>query len=322
MLQKNKTCIYLDLILIILEATLNGNTIRRKIDMACIEHIYSVSALVGSSKCNANCPFCAAKKLRQEAATSIPGMPHTFKSAIKLSARYGGWSLSLTSSGEPTCSPDAVTRALLDYDECAKQGAFFPNVSLFTNGILLADDDFCNKWLPSWKRLGLTSIAVSVHSAIRKLQAEAYGIKEYPSFSKIFNNIKEHDLQCRTTILLRKNGIDTPKKYKHAIETLVEYGSSNISSWSVVNPDGSRNEYTPSRLNMLRIKWWLRNNAKLCHGHTWGGGVYDYNGTLVRITDYVTPHKPNKDYVRQLVVFQDGTVAYSWIKEGAICFKP
>lgn len=72
--------------------------------MSCIEKIYSVSALVGSSKCNANCSFCAARNLRQDA-QSI--MPVTFKSAIKLSARYGGWSLSLTSSGEPTCSPDS-----------------------------------------------------------------------------------------------------------------------------------------------------------------------------------------------------------------------
>ena len=33
------------------------------------------------------------------------------------------------------------------------------------------------------------------------------------------------------------------------------------------------------------------------------------------------PLDPKKDFVRQLVVFQDGTVAYSWIKEGALCMK-
>ena len=81
-------------------------------------------------------------------------------------------------------------------------------------------------------------------------------------------------------------------------------------------------KFSPSRMNMWRIKHWLHTHAKLCHGHIWGGGVYDYNGVLVRMTDYVTKHNPNKDYVRQLVVFQDGMVAYSWIKEGAICFMP
>jgi len=32
-------------------------------------------------------------------------------------------------------------------------------------------------------------------------------------------------------------------------------------------------------------------------------------------------HDPDLDFVRQLVVFQDGTVAYSWIREGALCMK-
>jgi len=35
--------------------------------MACIEKIYSVSALVGNGTCNANCDFCAGKYLRPQA---------------------------------------------------------------------------------------------------------------------------------------------------------------------------------------------------------------------------------------------------------------
>jgi len=71
----------------------------------------------------------------------------------------------------------------------------------------------------------------------------------------------------------------------------------------------------------MSIRYWLHKNTKLCHGHAWGGGVYDYNGSILRLTDYVTRHDPKKDFVRQLVVFQDGTVAYSWIKDGALCMK-
>ena len=47
--------------------------------------------------------------------------------------------------------------------------------------------------------------------------------------------------------------------------------------------------------------------------------VIDVDGKIVRLTDYVTKHDPKKDFVRQLVVLQDGGVYYSWIKEGAIC---
>lgn len=60
--------------------------------MGCIEKIYSVSALVGSNKCNANCAFCAARDLRKDAVKDDL-MPHTFKSALKLSARYGTTSM-------------------------------------------------------------------------------------------------------------------------------------------------------------------------------------------------------------------------------------
>lgn len=289
--------------------------------MGCIEKIYSVSALVGSSACNANCKFCAARSLRKDSNTENK-MPITFKPALMLSARYGGWSLSLTGSGEPTCSPEAVTEALTEYNECALKGAYFPNVNLFSNGINFANNMFCLKYLPAWKELGLTSIAVSVHDINERGQAEAYGIGYYPKFEDILGNIRAHDLQCRVTLLLRKGAIDSPEKYQQAIEKLQSFGVKNITSWVIGNPDGTSNEFSLSFFQKLKISTWIKLNTKKCHGHAWGSGVFDYNGTLLRYTDYVTKHNPNKDFVRQLVVFQDGLVAYSWIKEGAICLMP
>lgn len=288
--------------------------------MVCIEKIYSVSALVGNGACNGNCSFCAGKYLRPDA-KETPLYYRNLEAAIKLSARYGGWSLSLTSSGEPTCDPDSLTRALEVYNKCAQQGAYFPNVNLFTNGILFGNKEFCNEHLDNWKKLGLTNIAVSVHSVDEKEQAEVYGLKEYPKLENIVGNIEEHGLGVRATLLLRKNGVDNATKYEQTIKTLISKGIDNITSWAICNPDNTRNEHTPSRLGVLGIKRWLHRNARFCHGHIWGGGVYDYRGNMLRITDYVTKHNPKKDFVRQLVVFQDATVAYSWIKEGALCMK-
>jgi hypothetical protein len=295
--------------------------------MACIEKIYSVSALVGNGKCNANCSFCAGKYLRPQAPKTddlgkLDNFHKNLESAIKLSARYGGWSLSLTGAGEPTVDPDAVTRALEVYSKCADQGAHFPNVNLFTNGILLGDKDFCDTYLPLWKILGLTNVAVSIHSTDRYRQAEAYGLYDYPNFSVIVENVRRHGLGVRATLLLRKGEVDCSKAYDVAIRRLIyTFEIDNITSWPVGNPSGSRNEFTPSRLGLFGIKMWLKRNAKLCHGHAWGGGVYDYNGAILRLTDYVTKHDPSLDFVRQLVVFQDGLVAYSWIKEGALCMR-
>jgi len=288
--------------------------------MACIEKIYSVSALVGNGTCNGHCAFCAGAYLRPQAKEN-PLYDKNLEAAIKLSARYGGWSLSLTSSGEVTCDPDALTKALKIYDKCAKQGAYFPNVNLFTNGILFGDEKFCDKYLDQWRELGLNNIAVSIHSVDEKEQARVYGLDSYPKLETIVANVEKHGLGVRGTLLLRKEGVDTAKKYAAAVNTLISKGINNITSWPIGNPDGSRNEFTPSRLGLLGIEWWLRSNAKLCHGHVWGGGVFDYQGNILRFTDYVTRHDPKKDFVRQLVVFQDGTVAYSWIREGALCMK-
>lgn len=288
--------------------------------MACIEKVYSVSALVGNGACNANCSFCAGKYLRPDAKTDKLN-DKNLESAIKLSARYGGWSLSLTSSGEATCDPEALTRALKIYKKCADQGAYFPNVNLFTNGINFGDKEFCEKYLPEWNELGLNNIAISIHEVSEEGQAKIYGVKEYPKLEKLVENIESHGLGVRGTLLLRKGGVDDPKKYEEAVDTLISKGITNITSWPVGNPDNTRNEFTPSRYNLFKIRRWLRKNGKKCHGHIWGGGVFDYNGSILRYTDYVTKHNPKKDFVRQLVVFQDSTVAYSWIREGALCMK-
>ena len=160
--------------------------------MACIEKIYSVSALVGNGACNANCGFCAGAYLRPQAKEN-PKYYKNLEAAIKLSARYGGWSLSLTSSGEPTCDPDSLTKALEVYQNCANQGAYFPNVNLFTNGILLGDKNFCENYLPKWKKQGLTNIALSIHSENEEEQAKASGLKTYPHFEDIRENVEAND---------------------------------------------------------------------------------------------------------------------------------
>ena len=288
--------------------------------MACIEKIYSVSALVGNGNCNAKCNFCAGEYLRPEAGENKL-YDKNLEAAIKLSARYGGWSLSLTSSGEPTCDPSALTRALEIYQKCAQQGAYFPNVNLFTNGILFGNEKFCDKYLDTWRKLGLNNIAVSIHGVDEKEQAAVYGIKKYPALETIVSNVEKHGLGVRGTLLLRKGGVDNYKKYEKAVKILIDKGIENITSWPIGNPDGTRTKHTPSRLGLFGIRTWLHLNAKKCHGHVWGGGVFDYKGNILRYTDYVTKHNPRKDFVRQLVVFQNGTVAYSWIKKGALCMK-
>jgi len=74
--------------------------------------------------------------------------------------------------------------------------------------------------------------------------------------------------------------------YEISLMKLTDMGYNNITSWPIGNADGSRNRFTPSRWDLFKIKLWLKRNAKLCHGHVWGGAVYDWNGNILRFTDY------------------------------------
>ena len=221
--------------------------------MPCIDKIYSVSVLVGSGACNGNCNFCSGKYLRDQAQKD-GDIPANLDSALRLSSKYGGWSVSITSSGEPTLSPESVTRVLARMHDLRQEGVSFPFVNLFTNGILLADEKFCEKWLPVWKKYGLTAIAVSIHSVFEWEQAEAYGLKHYPSLVKIFANIRKYDLIPRVTLLLRKGGIDNAKEFKSAVDYLMlTHKIKMITTWPLANPDGSRASFTPSRWGLLGI---------------------------------------------------------------------
>jgi molybdenum cofactor biosynthesis enzyme MoaA len=186
--------------------------------MACIEKIYSVSALIGGAGCNGDCEFCAGKYLRTQATEDNPIFWKNYEAAIKLSARYGGWSLSLTGSGEPTLYPESVTKALQIYQKCAMEGAYMPNVNLFTNGIKLGDREFCRGWLPYWRSLGLTNVAVSIHSAFEDRQAAVYGLKSYPKYRDLRQNVEDCGVGFRATVLLRKGEIDNAERYEEAIE--------------------------------------------------------------------------------------------------------
>ena len=294
--------------------------------MACIEKIYSISVLVGRPICNAKCAHCAATGLRKQANIKDKGTVKNLKAALRLCHNYQGWSISLTSTGEPTLSPNSVTETLKEIDSLRKEGVSFPFVNLFTNGFeIVKNPKFRSHWLPLWKKLGLTAIAISIHSTDYKTNLIPYGVKpdkkEFPPLLKMIKIIKEADLTPRITLLLHKGYVDNAKKYKHTLNQLRELGIDMVTSWPILTEEGKRCQGTPSRLNMLKIRYWLWRNTERTLGHVWGGGVFDYDGMSVRLTDYVSKHKPKNDFIRQLVIFQDGKVAYSWFQKGAFCIK-
>ena len=74
-------------------------------------------------------------------------------------------------------------------------------------------------------------MAISLHAVDEKEQAAVYGVESYPALEAIVSNVEKHGLGVRATLLLRKGGVDNYKKYESAINTLIDKGIDNITSW-------------------------------------------------------------------------------------------
>jgi MoaA/NifB/PqqE/SkfB family radical SAM enzyme len=261
-----------------------------------MERLSSLSILVGTGVCNANCGFCAGKPLRKYAPKkdgemNWPLVKKTLEECFDRGASY----LSLSSSGEPTLSPLSVTGVLNLVSECSNNGIVYDPVNLYTNGIVIGNDlDFCKKYLPLWKNLGLTTIYATVHDISREGNAKIYGIKEYPSLGDIFSRIHEAGLDIRTNLVLNKGAVDTLEKFTLAIDYLREIGVNSISTW----PLRDKNDFidynlSPKEEELIKISDYVEKN----------------NQNLKMIFEkYPTHYHSNK----KLSLFPDGSLASSW----------
>lgn len=284
--------------------------------MKTIDKIFSVSVVVGSNRCNAKCSFCGGRQHRASACNRDSTTYENevgLRTALRLAKQMGAWTISLTGSGEPTLSPQQVSRVL----KIVQEEGPFPIVQLFTNGIKIGGDSWAfQSTLLEWKALGLSTICLSIHDFD---SSSVYGVPT-PKPADIIEWIHAAGLYVRATVVLQKGHIDSLCKYKQMLNFLAASGADMVTSWNVVNTDGSPCVATPSRWERLKLWLWLRTNPVVT-GQVWGGGVYAFkalNGKTIPIrhTSYVTGHEAGNTFVRQLVVFQDGRVSYSWYQPG------
>ena len=312
-------------LLLVIETVIDWiqHLVRRFNPNGCIDKIYSVSVVVGSDKCNAKCRHCGGRSLRADALPGDKGSISGLESALALCHQYGGWAVSLTGSGEPTLSPIAVTKTMQEIHRGKEMGIVFPFVNLFTNGFELVNNPLMRShWLPLWKKLGLTAVAISIHDVDREVNRRGYNVGEdfnFPELADMVRVVREAGLVPRVTLLLNRGYCDNVADYRRNLDALKKMGVEMVTSWPLCTPAGERNRFTPSRWNLLKLRFFLWRNCERIFNQIWGGGVYNYKGMQARYTTYVSEHKPTNNFIRQLVVFQDGKVAYSWFQKGAFC---
>ena len=256
----------------------------------------SLSLFVGTGQCNAYCDNCAGIPLRKYAPKEDGIIDNaliyrTVKECYTQGARY----LSISSSGEPTLSPLAVTNVLELIHDCRNEGIRFSPINLYSNGIRIGEDKkFSDEYLPLWKKLGLTTMYITVHNIDENENAKAFGVKCYPSLSLIFSRIHDVNLRIRANLVLSKERISNVEVFSSTVKHLFELGADSISAWPIRNlEDLIDSELAPQEADLDRIGNWIERTDI---------------GQKVRL---IREEYDDKRGLK-LTLFPDGTLSDSW----------
>ncbi len=261
------------------------------------KHLSSISLFIGTGACNAHCHGCAGAPLRKYAPKKDGIINEqlimtTIKTCHEQGARY----LSISSSGEPTLSPIAITKTLRLIDDFKKEEIQFSPINLYSNGIRIGEDEsFCKTYLPLWKNFGLTTVYITVHHPDEEKNAAAYGIEKYPSLDCIISRIHNAELLMRANLVLSRETVYTAYDFSNVVTTLIHKGVDAISAWPKRTLDDKIDTAcAPPESEMDAMASWIRkNNLKMVR--------------LLREKDKIVYHTGQK-----LTLFPDGTLSHTW----------
>jgi MoaA/NifB/PqqE/SkfB family radical SAM enzyme len=259
----------------------------------------SLSLFVGTGECNANCNHCAGMPLRKYAPKKDGIIDEELISkTLEESYSLGAKSLSISSSGEPTLSPRAVTKTLGLLHKYKNMGVDFSPINLYSNGIRIGEDNyFHNAYLPLWKDLGLTGIYVTVHDIEEKENARIYGVKNYPPLKLILHRIHNAGISMRANLILSKKTINNFDKFFSTIKSLERMGVDSISAWPIRNQNDKIDQnLSPLEEELNKIETWIETNQN--------------PKCPIRM-----PTKKNQELYQtnqKLTLFQNGTLSNTW----------
>jgi len=293
--------------------------------------IQTMSIVVGTTACNAKCPFCIAKttpKISFQESLARPARPfnrRNFDIACKLADRSGATTALLTGKGEPTLFPKQISGYLyaMNENDC------FPIRELQTNGIaLMQDDDATNGYLDSWYTNGLTTISISAVHYMQSMNAKIYG-KSYPDLKDLVAKLRRHGYTVRLSIMLLNGYIDTKTDLKMLIDYCRDYNIKQLTIRPITSPSiddfqGNLDTYNWIQENKISEQTWFQvikehvstvgnSVLKLVHG----AEIFDYEGQNVCLTNCITTNE-SSEKMRQIIFHPDGTIGYDWKYSGAV----
>lgn len=293
---------------------------------------FSVS--VGTSACNAHCPFCvadmtpsthggkAAQRLSFDDFNNVIG-------CLRKSAQFARnariQTALITGKGEPTLHPGEIELVLREL-----QPYGFSITELQTNGLYLGQDpDTFNFHLGKWRALGLQTIAISVAHYDREANARIYTPKgDYMNLPNLIGRLRNFGFSVRLSVVMATGYIDSVPEVVKMIDFGRSHDIQQLTFRPVERPTVVRkmevgswvNEHYLPDSTLGKIETFLLEQSTLLDVLPHGALVMDYEGCNVCLTNCLT-HDPEGTEIRQVINFLRGAkCCYSWEHPGAILF--
>ncbi len=277
--------------------------------------ISTFTAVVGTSACNAKCPYCVSKMTSQEKLKESVNW-RNFEIGARMAEKTGVTTCLLTGKGEPTLYPDLIT----SYIKAARK--YFPVIELQTNGIMLLKDFNYSDvlYLEKWYNHGLTTMCISCISHERYKNQFIFGNDDYPDLKELIEVLKEFGYSIRLNVTMIKGGVDNEGSFNQMVNFAKQHKVEQLTFRPVTSAGyGSCHKWVqkhniddywpciiaPARHEGIEL-------MKLVHG----GTVYDLHGQNVCISNCLTID-PDDNILRQLIFFPDGHLRYDWRYKGA-----
>jgi len=297
-------------------------------------NIFSGSIVCGDRKCNANCPWCISKMTAKRTTVPQPEWDD-FPIFCGLAKEFGATTMLLTGQGEPTLYPELISKYLYEMNPVGKRGrGLFKLVELQTNGIgLLNMEDQLKKW----HQQGLTLICLSLAHFDSAKNQELMQAAERLEIWDTVKFLTYLGFGVRINITMVKGGVDNENKVIELVDRCREFKSVTknkrglqITVRDVATPtdEETRNPAVTETVKSLQVnliekldrvmKFEKRAGKatellRLPHG----GVIWDWGGQNFCLNNCITSDT-NREEVRQLIFFPNGTISYDWKYEAAI----
>lgn len=285
--------------------------------------IQTFTIVVGTSACNASCPYCISRMTGKELGMKEPEVNwRNFEKACRLAQVNHVSTILLTGKGEPTLYPEQLTKFL---EHMKKHD--FPLIELQTNALSFGkDNEKYEKYLKNWYELGLNTICISIaHYKKEKNEQIFTPNSNYIDLEKAIKNLHDLGFSIRLSCIMIKDFIDNIEEVERLTEFCKKNKVEQLTIRSVKCPEKSEDKkvYEWTKKHVLdekqldKIYTFIEKNAKKLMTFSYGAIVYDLNGQNVCTSDCLTI-KPETDELRQLIFFPDGHLRYDWQYKGAV----